>query len=585
MSHVYQARDTMLNRVVTIKILRSELAEDKDFVRRFQMEAQAVASLSHPNIVSIFDVGQENGLPYLVIEYVEGLNLKEIIQKDGPLSPVETVNLGVQVCAALAHAHERGIIHGDIKPHNILVTPSGRAKVTDFGLARVLSIPSVTVTQSDTIMGSVHYLSPEQARGEKTGPKSDIYSLGAVLYEAVSGYPPFNGANPVAIAFKHLQDAPPALRKMNPAIPQRLEEIIFKALAKDPAQRFRSAREMQQALSDGSLLALGSVNEDEATRELRLPMGAARRRLRPVALAILIVVLVLLMAGGAYAIDRWFLGGDIAVPIVTNMTQDKARSAILAAGLTPMVQPIYNDKIASGVVVSQDPLAGYIMKKGQTVVLSVSQGTSLTWLPDVTGSTLRDAKITLSNSGFTFKEIDQQSNDADAAPDTVIAQQPAGDSTVPSKSQIVLTVNKQPGTNALVVPSLLGQTVEQAQATLQTLGLVMGNVREVSSQDYPSGMITAQDVSQGTAIQAGMVVNVSCSTGPGPKETDAPVDMQVHQAGEVKVVINDALGEQRVVYDQNQQPGDMIHKVFQLYGSGDCQVYFNGSLVESHHYD
>jgi serine/threonine-protein kinase len=554
-----------------------------------------VASLSHPNIVSIFDVGQENGLPYLVMEYVEGLNLKEIIQKDGPLSPAETINLGVQVCAALAHAHERGIIHRDIKPHNILVTPGGRVKVTDFGLARVLSIPSVTVTQSDTIVGSVHYLSPEQARGEGTGPKSDLYSLGVVLYEAVSGYPPFQGDNPVTIAFKHVQDAPPSLRKKNPAIPQRLEEIIFKALAKDPAQRFRSAREMQQALSDGSLLAVGSVNEDEMTRELRLPVvarrqgarraGAARRRLRPVALVTLIVMLLLLLTGGAYAFYRWFFqGGDIAVPQVTKMNQEEASSAILAAGLAPTVQQVYNDSVASGIVVSQDPLAGYIMKKGQTVVLSVSQGPGLTWLPDVTGSTLRDATITLKNSGFTVKEIDQPSDDPSTAPDSVISQDPSGDQNVPSKSEIALTVNKQSDTGSLVVPSLLGQTVEQAQASLVALGLVMGTVTDESSLDYPPGMITRQDVNAGTPIQAGMVVNVYRSTGPGPKQSDVPVDMQVHEAGEVKVVINDVLGE-RVVYDQNQQPGDMLHKVFELYGSGDCQVYFKGSLVEAHHFD
>ncbi len=275
MSHVYQARDTILNRIVTVKVLRSELAEDKDFVRRFQVEAQAVASLSHPNIVSIYDVGQENGLPYLVMEYVEGLTLKRIIQKEGPLSPAETVNLGVQVCAALAHAHEKGIIHRDIKSHNILVTPGGRVKVTDFGLARVLSVPSATVTQSGTVMGSVHYLSPEQARGEETGPKSDLYSLGVVLYETVSGRLPFQGDNPVTVALKHVQGPPPALCKDNPVIPQRLEEIIFKALAKDPAQRFQSAREMQKALSEGSLLAGDSIAADELTRELHLPRAQA----------------------------------------------------------------------------------------------------------------------------------------------------------------------------------------------------------------------------------------------------------------------------------------------------------------------
>ena len=307
MSHVYQARDTILNRKVAVKVLRSDLAEDKDFVRRFQVEAQAVASLSHPNIVSIYDVGQENGLPYLVMEYVEGLTLREIIQKEGPLSPAETVNLGVQVCAALAHAHEKGIIHRDIKSHNILVTPGGRVKVTDFGLARVMSTPSATMTLSGTVMGSVHYLSPEQAQGGETGPKSDLYSLGVVLYETVSGRLPFQGDNPVTIALKHLQGPPPALRKENLAIPRGLERIIFKALAKDPAQRFQSAREMQQALSHGSLLAGKSDGEDDMTRELHLPRR--RRRLRPAALVGLIILILLLITGGAYAFFTWYPAG------------------------------------------------------------------------------------------------------------------------------------------------------------------------------------------------------------------------------------------------------------------------------------
>lgn len=581
MSHVYQARDTILNRIVTVKILRSELAEDKDFVRRFQVEAQAVASLSHPNIVSIYDVGQENGVPYLVMEYVEGLNLKEIIKKEGPLSPVETINLGVQVCAALAHAHEKGIIHRDIKSQNILVTPGGRVKVTDFGLARVLSVPSATVTQSGTVMGSVHYFSPEQARGEETGPKSDLYSLGVVLYETVSGHVPLQGDNAVAIALKHLQETPPSLCKENPAIPQRLEEIIFKALAKDPTQRFQSAREMQQALSDGSLLAGDDINKDEMTRELRLP--GRQRRLRPVALASLIVFLLLLMGGGAYAWSRWyFQGGEVDVPQVTNIGQDEAKNEIRAAGLEPQVVQIFDAKIATGIVVRQDPVAGHPVKKGHVVMLSVSKGPSLTWLPNVKGYKLVDAKITLGNSGFTIKEIDQETNDPGTPPGTVIDENPPGERYVSSKSEIVLTVSKQPAPTSLVMPSLLGQTVEQAQALLTPLGITLGNVGDERSTDYPAGMISHQDVSPGTPLQPGMVVNVARSKGPGPQAYNMPIDMEVHETGEVKVVINDILGTNRVVYDQVHYPDDTLHKQFKLYGSGNIQVFFKGNMVEKH---
>jgi serine/threonine-protein kinase len=514
------------------------------------------------------------------MEYVEGLSLKRIIQQEGHLSPAETVNLGVQVCAALAHAHDKGIIHRDIKSHNILVTPGGRVKVTDFGLARVLSVSSATATQSGTVMGSVHYLSPEQARGEETGPKSDLYSLGVVLYETICGHLPFQGDNPVTVALKHVQGPPPALCKDAPAIPQRLEEIIFKALAKDPAQRFQSAREMQQALSEVPLLA-GDNAPDELTREIRLPAGARlreRRRLRPTALTAMIVFLLLLVAGGGYTFFKWyFQGPDITVPPVQKMSQDQAKSTILAAGLTPMVVPVYSDSVDSGIVVSQDPIAGYLMKKGQTVRLSVSQGAALTYLPDVTGQMLSDAKITLVNSGFTVKEVDQPANDPGTPPGTVISQDPKGDTNVRSKSAITLTVSF----NSVIVPSLAGQTVDQASAALQALGLAMGNPTDESSQDYPPGWITRQDISPGTPVAPGTVINVYRSTGPGPQESNVPVDIQVHQTGEVKVVVDDALRE-RVVYDQVQNPGDELHKDFEVYGSGVLKVYFRGDLVEQH---
>jgi beta-lactam-binding protein with PASTA domain/tRNA A-37 threonylcarbamoyl transferase component Bud32 len=577
MSHVYQARCTILNRIVTVKTLRRELAEDKEFVRRFQVEAQAVASLSHPNIVSIYDVGEENGVPYLVMEYVEGLNLKEIINKDGPLSPAETINLGVQVCAALAHAHEKGIIHRDIKSQNILVTPGGRVKVTDFGLARVLSIPSATVTRSGTVMGSVHYFSPEQARGEETGPRSDLYSLGVVLYEAVSGRLPFQADNPVTVALKHLRDAPAPLNRDNPAVPQRLEEIIFKALAKDPEQRWQTAREMQQALSESSLLAANGASEDEMTRELQLPAGVlrTRRRLRPAALAS-VIFLVLLLAGGTYAFSRWFLrGGEIPVPKVTGLTQQVASETIEATGLKPSVQMVFDDKVDAGIVVGQEPVDGYPVKRGRPVILRVSKGPNMTWLPDVKGYKVVDARIKLQNLGFSVKEVEDNTSDPDTPPGVVTGINPTGEQNVPSKSEIVLTVSKQTAANSLLVPSLVGLTVEQARAMLASLSLTLGEVRDERSQDYPAGFISRQDVSQGTPAQTGMVVDVVRSLGPGPKKQSIPVNLRVNETGEVKVVVEDALGS-RVVYQQTHNAGYVLKKQYDVWGAGAIKIYFKG---------
>ncbi|HHW43609.1 MAG TPA: Stk1 family PASTA domain-containing Ser/Thr kinase, partial [Desulfotomaculum sp.] len=269
MAIVYKGRDTFLNRLVTIKMLRPEFSSDQDFTRRFRREAQAVASLSHPHIVSIYDVGQEEGVQYLVMEYVDGEDLKTLIRREGALDAERAVQIALQVLEALEHAHENNIVHRDIKPHNILLTKSGRAKLTDFGIAREAT--AATVTQTDTIVGSVHYLSPEQARGEVAGPKSDIYSLGVVLYEMLTGTVPFAGDSPISVAIKHIQEEPEPPSRRNPAIPPALEQVVLRALAKNPGQRFASAREMAIHLED-----IFRGNAEEATRFIPVDEMATR---------------------------------------------------------------------------------------------------------------------------------------------------------------------------------------------------------------------------------------------------------------------------------------------------------------------
>jgi serine/threonine protein kinase len=246
MAVVYKARCTWLDRIVTVKVLRDELVNDEEFVRRFRQEAQAVARLSHPNIVSVYDVGQEDGTYYIVMEYIDGQTLKEMIKEKGKLSPEKAIDLTSQICSALEHAHENNIIHRDIKPHNILMTSRGKVKVADFGIARAAA--ETTVTHPGKIMGSVHYLSPEQARGEVVGISSDLYSAGAVLYEMLTGRVPFEGESPISVALKHLQDPIIRPRELDPTIPEPVEQVILRALNKDPKKRFSSAREMLKAL-------------------------------------------------------------------------------------------------------------------------------------------------------------------------------------------------------------------------------------------------------------------------------------------------------------------------------------------------
>lgn len=246
MANVYLAEDMILDREVAIKILRFDFASDDDFIRRFRREAQSAASLDHPNIVSIYDVGEEDDIYYIVMEYVEGMTLKEYIHANGPLHPKEAVRIMEQVVAAMEEAHAKQLVHRDIKPHNILIDNLGNIKVTDFGIAMALS--SATITHTNSVLGSVHYLSPEQARGGLATKKSDIYSLGIVLYELISGRMPFEGESAVSVALKHLQSEPPSVRRWNPSVPQSVENIILKAMAKDPFYRYEDASEMQKDL-------------------------------------------------------------------------------------------------------------------------------------------------------------------------------------------------------------------------------------------------------------------------------------------------------------------------------------------------
>ncbi|MDH7576494.1 MAG: protein kinase [Bacillota bacterium] len=585
MAHVYQARCTILNRIVTVKILRAELAEDKEFVNRFQREAQTVASLSHPNIVSIYDVGEENGVPYLVMEYVEGSNLKEIVQREGSLSPAEVINIGTQVCAALTHAHERGIIHRDIKPHNILVTPTGRVKVTDFGLARVLSLPSAT--QSGSVMGSVHYFSPEQARGEEAGPKSDLYSLGIVLYELATGRVPFRGDNPISVALKHLQEPPPLLSKEKPMIPRGLEEIILKAMAKKPEQRFISAREMQKALAEGFVAELDDLNENHGMGFPRptfeKPEGFARwRRLHPAAWVALAVFLLMLAAGSVWAASSWFFTKDVATPSLTDIPFAEAESKIKAMGLRCQVHKIYDSHVPAGIVTRQSPLPGTPVKKGRIVELWVSKGPRLVWLPDVRGYPLREAKTLLANAGFQVKVEEAYNEEVPA--EAVVRQVPAGDREVSEGHEVRLVVSKGPPPGNLVMPSLLGLNVEQARVVLDGLGLVLGEIREETSVDYPEGIIFSQSISQGTPVRSGEVVNVTRSKGPGPQQRIVPLELKVRDSGEVKIVVQDARGT-RVDYQQFHKAGEKVKKEITVFGSGEIQVYFQGQLFDKYSID
>ncbi|NMC28264.1 MAG: Stk1 family PASTA domain-containing Ser/Thr kinase, partial [Syntrophomonadaceae bacterium] len=369
MSTVYKARDRVLDRIVAVKILRSEFASDKGFVEKFKSEALAVASFSHPNIVNIYDVGQENDVHYIVMEFVDGKTLKEIIREQAPLSVAQAVNIAVGVCDGVHHAHEKGIIHRDIKPHNILITEQGMVKVADFGIARAIS--TSTITYGKNIVGSVHYFSPEQARGEGINRTTDIYSIGCVLFEMLTGKVPFNADSPITVALRHIHDEPPSPRSINPDIPEELEAIIFKAMAKDPGKRFQSAQEMRN-----TLLAVGKESQAApAALKTSGNLPGKKKRISRLGWGLIAVALVGLFSGMFYMMAGNLFGQEVVVPAIVGMDIKQAESELDKLDLVMnIVARQADEKVPADAIISQDPISGRKVKSGREINVVISLG-------------------------------------------------------------------------------------------------------------------------------------------------------------------------------------------------------------------
>ena len=419
-----------MNRLVTIKVLRDQYAHDEDFVRRFHREAQSVASLSHINIVSIFDVGIEEGLHYLVMEFVEGQNLKEYIRDKGKLPVQEAVPIAIQILDALEHAHEHGVVHRDIKPHNILLTKQGRVKVTDFGIARAAS--ETTLTYTGTIVGSVHYISPEQAKGITIGSKSDLYSAGAVLYEMVTGQLPFTGDSPIAIALQHIQNEPVPPNELVQKIPKELSHIILRAMEKSPEARYSSAREMRYDLEkiyQGKAHEINMITNDRGTNEdtVEIPtlrsMGESRyedapprrkKRLKPGFQWALLgagILLFILILWGGYALLAGYLNvGKTTVPDVEGKPLIEAKAELEEAGLKYTVEYNFSSTVKKDHVISQTVAPNQLVKKNRVVGLLVSEGPKNTRVPNLVGKTRREAEVEINNSNLEIDIVEEYSD-------------------------------------------------------------------------------------------------------------------------------------------------------------------------------
>lgn len=548
MAIVYKAKDLLLNRIVTIKVLREQFVTDEDFIRRFRREAQSAASLSHPNIVSIYDVGKDGDMEYIVMEYVEGHNLKELIREYAPLSVEQSINLGKQITEAIQNAHEHHIIHRDIKPHNILVTSDGHAKVTDFGIA--LAVSSATVTHTEDIVGSVHYLSPEQAKGLQCNEQSDLYSLGIVLYELVTGKVPYDGETPIAIALKHLQEQPLLPSKLNPLVDKEFEAVIMRAIDKFPAQRYPSAKEL---LADLSRLQAGQPVAPETTSLADVDLDATRvhqgmtktltllppdsspegekdgaapkrwnltKRQKWIAAGTALLCVVLLSLGGVW-LRSYLLGETVEVPNVVGSTIESARIILAAKNLT-LVDPdpnqdyVFDEEIKKDYLVSQDPDAGIFVKAGRDVKVKVSNGPEMAIFPDVTslGMSKDNAENLINNAGFDATKIEYiDGYSATVAKGYVMAQEPAKNISVKKSTPIKLTISLGP-TVTQNMPNVIGKPAAEAQRILENYGLKV-KIESRISDAAPEDEVISTSPNPGDPLR-GTEVIVVVSLGEGP---------------------------------------------------------------------
>jgi eukaryotic-like serine/threonine-protein kinase len=530
MANVYLAEDQELGRRVAIKILNERHANDDQFVERFRREAKNAAGLSHPNIVSIYDRGEAEGTYYIAMEYLDGRSLKELIVGRGPAPVHVAIDYTRKILDALRFAHRNGIVHRDIKPHNVIVDAEGRVKVTDFGIARA---GTSQMTEVGSIIGTAQYLSPEQAKGAPVDQTSDLYSVGVVLYELLTGNVPFSGDSPVEIAMKHISAIPEPPSTIRPDIPEDLDLVVLRALAKTPEERYPSAEEMDKDLARVAQgLAVSRETEEAATQILsRSQMTPATmvaapprppaevlyeyeqpRRGRPI-WPWLLVLLLLLAAG----LTGWFVyqqvkdeladAGTVGVPYLIDLRETQAVGQVLDAGLEPNVIREANADVEAGFVFAQEPKFGEKVDPGSTVDIHVSTGPPQTEVPDVVGQTRDEAVAALARADLDAKIVEVYS-DKDTG--TVTAQNPKGGEKVKVGTRVQINVSR--GVRPLTVPSVVGQPYEQAASALEGAGFKV--VRQNVDSDQPAGTVVDQNPGSGASAPAGTTVTLSVSKGP-----------------------------------------------------------------------
>lgn len=515
MADVYEATDTVLDRPVAVKVLHPQFAEEKNFVARFKQEAQAVANLSHPNIVSVYDWGSEEDTYYIVMEHLEGRDLKQVIDERAPLLPEITLDIARQVASALSYAHKNEIIHRDIKPHNIFITTEGEVKVTDFGIARA---GTSSITQTGAILGTAHYISPEQARGRVATIQSDLYSLGVVMYEMLTGRVPFQGESPVAIATKHVHEQPVAPSSINPEIPEELEAVILKALSKHLDDRFQSADELKRALARAAEeLPEKTTSMFEERTMLLTPPSSIRRRAQPEREKknwlpyFGLVFAFLLLAIGCWTYSVFFKLPQVVVPLVEGKTIKEAEKILKTKGLKLKVKSrVYDPKVEPGLIISQNPDAGEKLEKGKTVEVKVSKGEKLIEVPDLTGKTQPEAAEILLGLGLKIGSISKEFSEFDE--DTIITTNPKMGEKVPEGTPVDLVISQ--GIELVIVPDVKGMNVDEATQTIIQKGLKYSLNFEYNDDEVGVNRVIRQNPSYGEEVNEDTVVILVVSRGP-----------------------------------------------------------------------
>jgi beta-lactam-binding protein with PASTA domain/predicted Ser/Thr protein kinase len=557
MADVYLADDSQLGREVALKMLHRRFSRDHEFVERFRREASAAAGLQHPNVVSVFDRGAYDGTYYIAMEYLPGKTLKDVIREEAPLDQRRVIGLAIQILQAAGFAHRRGVIHRDFKPHNVIVGPDDRLKVTDFGIARA---GASEMTETGSIMGTAQYLSPEQAQGQRVGTPSDLYSIGVIVYEMLSGRVPFTGESAVSIALKHVSEQPPSLRQLRPDVHPRLEQAVGRALLKDPAQRYASADEFIAALEQARAAMASGDNGVPGGTSGWVPPVEEDPRGRRWPFVVLALVLLAVAAGGILLNP---FGGEEkqTVPTVVDSSFKRAKLVLEKAGFKKVEKRGIESQQPVNRVLSQDPAGGAEVEKGATVTLVVSTGPGKQLVPSVENLPAKQAQTELNDAGFKVTQDPLPSDSIQKG--LAIRTSPKEGTFAPKGARIRLFVSSGP--EQVTVPGVVGQQKGDARALLQNAGFAV--TAETAYSDSPKGQVIAQNPGSGATVDKGTTVTITVSK--GPQKVEVP-DVTGKDKDAARSALSGAGFKVKVVEKPTDDPPDTV--ISQSPGGGSKQV-------------